>query len=765
MNLIKYCNRIIEYSFYLLFLLVPIVFSQFTSELFEFNKMWLTFGLTITIGAAWIIKMIAEKKFLLRRTFFDLPILLFFISQLISTLISLDQHVSWWGYYSRFNGGFLSTLCYIILYYAFLTNLSFKHFRNSIYISLITGIFVALWGLPAHFGKDPTCLLFRGTFDVTCWTEAFKPTVRIFSTLGQPAWMAAYLAFLIPLSAAFFLGNSNTIHNSEGNSSISLKFPFISQKASYFAWILVAFLFYLDLIFTNTRAGFLAFLAGNAIFWGSLLLSSDLIGVRKVFTMKIWIKYLLILNSSFLILNFLFGFPVPNMEKFTLQGLTTNKTQQVAVTTQATPTPTQSSDATAPAPTTSGSNITDSGKIRQIVWKGAIDSWKKNRLFGTGVETFAFAYYKSRPSEHNLTSEWDYLYNKAHNEYLNYLTTTGILGLGSYLLLIAYTFYFALILLKDRSTDLKSNKKLFILAFSLFSGWVTILISNFLGFSVVIMNIFFFMTPAFLLLIYSQINPENKYLKSQNNTKGPIYLDAFQWTGIIIVTLLGLYLLLGLLTFWQADKKYALGYNLNRVGEYQNAYKNLSEAVTLRPGEPIFKDELALNLATIATALSLQNGDPTTATQAAQQAIALSNETTQNYPNNIVFWKNRAKIFMLLSQSSIPDKETFNNLALQSLEKVQSLAPTDAKVMYNLGLLLKTKNTAEAIRILEEAVKQKPDYTDAYRDLGKTYLEVAREQTNPALKEALLNKAKAALQVVVEQNPNDREAKDLLKKL
>ena len=37
---------------------------------------------------------------------------------------------------------------------------------------------------------------------------------------------------------------------------------------------------------------------------------------------------------------------------------------------------------------------------------------------------------------HNLTSEWDFLYNKAHNEYLNYLATTGLFGLGSYLLFI-----------------------------------------------------------------------------------------------------------------------------------------------------------------------------------------------------------------------------------------------------------------------------------------------------------------------------------------
>jgi len=82
---------------------------------------------------------------------------------------------------------------------------------------------------------------------------------------------------------------------------------------------------------------------------------------------------------------------------------------------------------------------TESGTIRKIVWTGALRIWQanpKNFLIGTGPETFAQAYYQYRPLEHNQTSEWELLYNKAHNEFLNYLVTTGILGLGSYIVLL-----------------------------------------------------------------------------------------------------------------------------------------------------------------------------------------------------------------------------------------------------------------------------------------------------------------------------------------
>src|SRR5205085_2786461 len=123
MKFLSFCNFIIRWSLYLLFFLVPIVFTGDTSELFEFNKMWLTFGLSITIGAAWIAKMIVQKQIRIQRTPLDVLILLFLLSQIISTIHSLDPYVSWWGYYSRFNGGLLSTICYIFLYYAFVSNL------------------------------------------------------------------------------------------------------------------------------------------------------------------------------------------------------------------------------------------------------------------------------------------------------------------------------------------------------------------------------------------------------------------------------------------------------------------------------------------------------------------------------------------------------------------------------------------------------------------------------------------------------------------
>ena len=202
---IERINKAIEITFFALFLTTPLAMHPYTSELFEFNKMWLVFIYALIVFALWGTKIVLSRKLEVRRTPFDIPLLLFLLSQFISTIFSLDPHTSFWGYYSRFNGGFLSMLSFVFLYFAFTTNIlshdkeeSLKKAGRMLFAIFVSGILVALWGLPSHFGYDPTCLAFRGTLDVSCWTEAFQPKIRMFSTLGQPNWLAAFLLILIP---------------------------------------------------------------------------------------------------------------------------------------------------------------------------------------------------------------------------------------------------------------------------------------------------------------------------------------------------------------------------------------------------------------------------------------------------------------------------------------------------------------------------------------------------------------------------------------
>lgn len=747
MKLVDFCDKIIRWSFYILLFFVPLVLTSNTSELFELNKMWFTWGITVVITGSWLTKMIVGKKFLVRRTPLDIPILLFLLSQLISTIFSLDSRVSFWGYYSRFNGGFLSILTYTILYYAFVSNSTLREAKRYLYITLMSAVVVLLWGLPSHFGYDPTCLLFRGTLDTSCWTESFKPTIRIFSTLGQPAWMSAYLATLLPITMAL------TIWEKEKLADLALLQSL--KKPKMLGLYVLIFLMYLCLLYTDTRAGIIGFWVANGVFWATLFVT-NLLPIRKLLT------YFLVINALFVIGSLASPSFMNQVGSLSSKVFHSTPTPGTTTIQSKTATPTTNPQTTQ-APPRSDINITDSGVIRLLVWKGAIQAWKEHPFFGTGVETFAFAYYMYRPAAHNLTSEWDYLYNKAHNEYLNYLATTGAVGLGTHVLVLIGFFIVALMELakirKHKEHSLEALKQSLLVA-SLPAAMISIIITNFFGFSVVIMNIFLYFIPIWLYYFSGLIEEQKWFGYTVGNKIVKKYqtIDAYQWTGILAVMLIGLFFIYKLIMFWTADVAYALGNNYDHVGEYQTAYPSLKSAYDIRPGEPVFADEYSINLATIGTALT-QNGQASVGTPYIQQAVQLSNNVIANHPNNVVFWKSRVRVFYLLAQVN----PAYFAKALDAILHAKKLAPSDAKISYNVGVLYGQNNQFDnGIKELTRTIALKPDYRDAYYARAIFYHQLSTKETGQS---AVDHNAKAVADmhyILNSLNPNDQDVKKTL---
>lgn len=767
---INLIDKALAFCFYLIFFLVPLIMYPSTSELFEFNKMWVVFGITLLVLFFWVAKAILLGKFEIKKTPLDLPLLLFASSQVLSTMFSIDRHVSLWGYYSRFNGGLLSILSYILLYYAFTTNLALSKKPDAdgkrhkpislkiLLVSLAAGSIVSLWGIPSHFGYDPTCLIFRGTFDVSCWTDAFQPKVRIFSTLGQPNWLAAYLGILIPISLVFAVKNS-------GNQTQNLKQTgkFSISSGIYF---LLAILFFIALIYSGSQSGFLALTISLLIFAGLYFLKvykekgnlKKLVSDRKA-------KILIGTGTIFIIIVFLIGDPISTLNKFTLKGLKTKLSQKQIVE--------KTEQKKEPGAAQMELGGTDSGKIRLIVWKGALKIFAHYPIFGSGIETFAFSYYQFKPAEHNLTSEWDYLYNKAHNEYLNYLATTGALGFGSYIFLIGAFLYLAISKFKTQNSKLNNNlisyPDSWFLSLGLLAGYISILISNFFGFSVVIVNLFLFLIPAFFFDINGNIQEKQTLVllgntKTAENAIGSEIRMPAKTIFIFILTILLLYFEIILFRFWLADQNYALGNNYDKIGYYPLATDYLKKALDQRPGEDIFKDELGVNLSVIAFALKSRNQATESAALAASAKILLD-EVIEKHPNNVIFYRSRTKALYALSQV---DEKYFKD-ALSAIKQAQILAPTDAKIAYNLGLLYeKDQQTDKAIKALKNAISLKTNYADPRQALAVFYIQIAKslENTDSNQAEELRKQAKDELNYILTNiDPNDTTAKSLLEGL
>jgi len=714
-------NKIIEYSFYLLFFLVPLILTPFNYELFEYNKMMATYALTVIIIGMWLIKMAINRKAGIVKTPLDIPLLLFFLSQVVSTIFSIDRHVSIWGYYSRFNGGLLSTISYILLYYAFVTNFPKEKIKKLLVLTLSSATLVSLYGTLEHFGIDKNI-----------WVQDVQN--RVFSTLGQPNWLAAYLAVLIPITIGLTL---NKFSN-----SIGLPARIATQSvAGGLGYLVIWLLFYVTLLFTKSRSGFLGFGITNVIFWILLFIKYK----------KEIIKALLIFNFSLLIFNFIFGAPFEQINRFTLPELLKNQSSLTKTSQDEKPTKSYGSSVI-------DVGITESGTIRQIVWKGAINIFRHYPLFGTGVETFAFSYYQFRPIEHNMTSEWDFLYNKAHNEYLNFAANSGIFGLGSYLLLILGFIWWNIRSMGIRNqesgirnceSENTNNQKFLIhnsyfLIPSLFTGWLSILITNYFGFSVVIIQLLFFLIPAISFMLITKANNKEQITENKD-------IRAMQYIFISGVFLVICYLLFVICRLWYADMIFTTGYNAVRSQDYVSAYQSLKKAITLNKNEPLYYDEFSYPAAMLAMALS-DDKQATLSAQIKEEAILASNIATTISPQNVNFWKTQTRVYFALYQI---DPKYLSNAAL-SLEKARSLSPTDPKITYNLALIYdKMERRKEAIELLAESVKLKPDYRDAYFALALFY--ERDKQTD---------KAKEMLRFILEKiNPSDEDAKKKLEEL
>ena len=633
-------TKLIRQLFYTLFFLTPLLLWPYTSEVFEFNKMMFVYLLTVLIASVWAIRSFLNKKFEIVRTPLDIPILLFLASQIISTIISINSHTSLWGYYSRFHGGLMSTVSYITLYYALVTHFhgENKAIKNLLIAILSSAAIISLYAVLEHFGIDK---------DI--WVQDVQN--RVFSTLGQPNWLSAFLVALLPLSLFQIVSSAKNNHR--------------------FLYACLSLLYLIAIIFTKSQSG----IAATAVV---LVLFLIITAIQK--------KKSLLLLAFIPLLTLVLVFKGDSVLR-TLSSL--NKinpfySDTITIITEENKTRIGGSDSMA---------------IRRVVWEGALKLGLKYPLFGTGVETFGYSYYAVRPVAHNLTSESDFLYNKAHNEYLNFLATTGFVGLFTYLFLIGSILYLFLNKKADHN-DLR---------FPLLLGIISILITNYIGFSVVNIALFFFLYPA----IYISLTNKNALLSRKLNLDSTI--------GILLISIITIWAILGLTRAWRAD----IAYNKGK-GNLDEAEK----AVRLNPQEPIYYAQLGnLNSLVVTQIIVPQIAElPSTASAEIRnqansvlqkyidQATDNVNKAQSLNPFNLNILKTKAKTELALA--TIDPK--YLQDALNTLLRIVELSPGESNNHLNLGILYQSLDKPDLAKMaFEKALELNPNSESAKSHLQK----------------------------------------------
>ena len=368
--------------FSLLLFFTPLIAFNNTNELYEFPKMYFVYLFGFFIIAYFLSDCILHPVKLKKPS----PIVCaFFLITLISTVFSSHFYTSFFGYYTRFNDGLLSYIVFIGLYFTAINKLKKEDFERLLEIVVLTIIPISIYGLAQHFG-GPQFL----------WNYAAVD--RVFSTIGQPNWLAQYLVMLLLVCLYFSLSRS-----------------FEQFKFWFFIYILGFFCFWT----TYSLSGILGFLAGVGLICVPYLKKGE--HKNKLTSEKLGLRVALIVLISFSIV-------ISNLGLFEakINDVVTGIKKSISLVQKV-------------YAQTSDYKVSDPGFIRLELWKSTfnlIDSSPKVFLIGSGPETFPYAFQKFRNLKLNYSSEWDYVFNKPHNYYLETWSESGIFALGIYLVLL-----------------------------------------------------------------------------------------------------------------------------------------------------------------------------------------------------------------------------------------------------------------------------------------------------------------------------------------
>lgn len=278
---------------FLIFFLVPLVFSFFLYENFETIKYII---LTFLLGAAvfyWTVRFWQQKEnnsIVLRgHKWFFFSLLGFLLWSFIVSLFAWDTSLAFFGFFPRFTNGFLFYLVFVLLVFC-VSLLEREKLLILLKLLAITSGLVAIWGLLQSVGVG----YFMG------FTEVFFN--RAPSFLGNANFAAMYVAALLP-AQIYFIEESKLLIN-----------KIIFGLLSFFGlWSVIAL---------TSRGAMGALLIG-------LLLGFTLSVLAK--KKRLAVSFLTALAISFVLFSFFWNLSRPNSIKNTISFQEANVQQRVSV--------------------------------------------------------------------------------------------------------------------------------------------------------------------------------------------------------------------------------------------------------------------------------------------------------------------------------------------------------------------------------------------------------------------------------------------------
>ena len=417
-------KRALEITWLAIIFLVPIFFNPQSYKVFILNKALLLQFLVVAMLALWISDWMPSRaghKGLKWQGIFTsplhLPILVFGLIAVLATAASITPAISFWGSYFR-KAGLLNLVCWILFFLILAQQIRNRaQLLRAVYTLLLSSVVVSILGILQHFFPDVLLRVFQNPYTFNG---------RVSSTIGNPLFLSSFLAMVIPFNLALIV------------------YSWSKRKEGNNARILVGLVILLALQFwclwlAQYSITILLYIIAPIIF-------ITLLGIvkRKRLMLSLGAVSLLALGIIAGLLLVPLLLPDTSVKIPKTKGLETIiSTKDLAV------------------------NNTLS--LRAQYWQSTIDILLKSpevpfsndrlhflrKVIGYGPETFVVTFQLFFPDKMKSSyTHMSELIDRPHNDYLYMATTMGLLGLMSFLAILAVFFYLCFRYLRRATRDI-----------------------------------------------------------------------------------------------------------------------------------------------------------------------------------------------------------------------------------------------------------------------------------------------------------------------
>ncbi len=369
-------------------------------------------------------------------------------------------------------------------------------------------------------------------------------------------------------------------------------------------------------------------------------------------------------------------------------------------------------------------------------WSVALDTIRSPRaaLIGGGPASYNNLYTRFKPVWVNSTTQWEYSFNQASNMPLTLLTTTGFIGLITWLIVVFRVFKLSRTT-RDPETKVIAIMLLTSIFFQLIlPTHIIILIIQAVLFVALIASMHGSLpVMRFQALTMTMDTQDNPFNAPAKQVAFPIYFTA----AIIIAILAASGYFVG--RAYAASVAFFDSAKAAEAEDIVTAYEKQQQAVTLNPYLDSYRRQYAITNLTIASALA-QKTDITEAEkeqvgQLLQQAVREARSAVLLDPldaqNTIVL----AQVY----QNMIGAAEQAEEFALQAYVQSIENDPTNPGLRVSLGgLLLGQEKFSEAANVFNQAITIKRDFPLAYYNLAYTLVQLKDYENAKVAYQALL---------------------------